>query len=142
MQQIKFHSKFAVPELKNRRRLKEFLKTIFQNEGFRLNVVDIVFCNDNDLLALNRKFLSHNYKTDILTFSLGASPVVEGEIYISIPTVRSNASYYKVPFLVELHRVVIHGILHLCGYTDSKKTLKLKMENRQEKYLDQYMAKK
>jgi rRNA maturation RNase YbeY len=138
LQQIKFHSKFPVPELKNRRQLKEFLLTIFKKEGYKLFGIDIVFCNDQELLSLNREFLSHNYKTDILTFDLGDSSQVAGEIYISVPTVRSNASFYKVPFLEELHRVVIHGILHLCGYSDTENSLKLKMEKKQEEYLLQY----
>ena len=138
MQQIKFHSKFPVPELRNRRLLKEFLLTIFKKEGYKLYGIDIVFCNDEELLSLNQRFLSHNYKTDILTFHLGNSSQVEGEIYISVPTVRSNASFYKVSFLEELHRVIIHGILHLCGYSDSENLLKLKMDKKQEKYLVQY----
>ena len=139
MEQIKFHSKFPVPELRSRRQLKEFLQNIFKKEGYTLRSIDIVFCDDEEVLALNREFLSHNYKTDILTFDLGASSQVEGEIYISVPTVRSNASFYKVPFLNELHRVLIHGVLHLCGYTDSEKPLKLKMEKKQEEYLARYL---
>ena len=138
MQQIKFHSNFPVPELRNRRLLKEFLLTIFKKEGYKLHGLEIVFCNDEELLSLNQRFLSHNYKTDILTFDLGNSSQVEGEIYISVPTVSSNASFYKVSFLEELHRVIIHGVLHLCGYSDSENSLKFKMEKKQEDYLVQY----
>ena len=86
-------------------------------EGYMLKRLDVIFCSDDFLLAMNKEHLDHDYYTDIITFPLEANPI-EAELYISIDRVKENAAGLKIPFEDELHRVIIHGVLHLCGYDD------------------------
>ena len=118
---------------RNRISVKRFIETVFKKENRRLGEISYIFCSDVDLLALNKKFLSHNYYTDILTFNLsGDSDEINAEIYISIDRIKENAVFLKTPYQQELFRVMIHGILHLCGYSDHtprKKGIMRKKEN-------------
>lgn len=84
------------------------------------NVGDItyIFCSDVYLLDINKQYLNHDYYTDIITFNYCERDIISGDIFISIDTVRSNSETYKVSFLNELYRVIIHGVLHLIGYND------------------------
>ena len=107
-------------------------------EGFTLNQLHFVFCNDDFLLSLNRKFLDHKTLTDILTFdytSENSPENLSGEIYISIDRVKENAKRFSVDFETELHRVMIHGILHLCGYRDKTNPQKKEMRKKEDFYL-------
>lgn len=88
-----------------------------ESEGHTLERIDYIFCSDEFLLKVNRAHLDHDEYTDIITFPLEEDPIV-GEIYISIDRVRENADSFGVSFEEELHRVMIHGVLHLCGYDD------------------------
>jgi probable rRNA maturation factor len=101
--------------------------------------VSYIFCTDNFLLELNQKFLGHNTLTDILTFVISEkkSPVI-GEIYISIERVKENAFEINANFSKELVRVMIHGILHLCGYEDHSAQEKKIMRHREDYYLFKY----
>jgi rRNA maturation RNase YbeY len=107
--------------LRSRNGLKQYLKKIFKQEGRSLGQLSYVFCSDEFLLEMNRNHLQHDYYTDIITFDLSddSSPVI-GEIYISIDRVRDNAAQLKTSINQELHRVIFHGALHLCGYKDKK----------------------
>lgn len=100
-----------------------------------------IFCSDEYLLGINRQFLRHDYYTDIISFNLAAKKApVEGEIYISLDRVKDNARQLKLPFKQELHRVIFHGALHLCGYKDKLRkdiTLMRKME---DFYLKKYFS--
>ena len=109
--------------VRNSSSVKRWLLKAFKSEKKKLKKLNIIFCSDKFLLGINKKFLKHNFLTDIITFQYNQkkSPV-EGEIYISIERVKSNAEQFKHSFTDELHRVLIHGALHLCGYKD--KTLK------------------
>jgi probable rRNA maturation factor len=125
--------------LNNRGKLKSFLKKIIKSKGKELVSVNYIFCSDKELLRLNNEFLNHNYYTDILTFDLSESKEkVIAEIFISLDRVRENASQFKTPIKRELHRVIIHGVLHLCGYSDKTKTEMLKMRKAEDKYLSLY----
>ena len=86
-------------------------------EGFDLERIDFIFCSDEFLLEINRKHLGHEDYTDIITFPLEENPI-EGEIYISVDRVKENAANFETKFEDELRRVMIHGVLHLCGYDD------------------------
>jgi rRNA maturation RNase YbeY len=97
-----------------------------------------VFCSDRELLKINRTFLKHDFYTDIITFDLSESKTIQGEIYISVDRVRDNARKLETTFNSELHRVIFHGALHLCGYKDKDKQSRLKMRVREEYYLNQY----
>lgn len=83
-----------------------------------IHALSFVFCSDNYLLEINQKYLNHNYFTDVITFNLSENDKIEGEVYISIERVKENARTEKITFEAELHRVMIHGILHLIGYSD------------------------
>jgi len=121
--------------------LKRFLLSIFKKEGVQVKRVDIIFCNDEYLLALNVDFLNHAYYTDTLSFILSDpdAPVI-GEIYISIDRIRANAKDYKISYQNELCQVVIHGCLHLCGYLDKPKKASLRMEKLQKLYLKEFIV--
>ncbi len=120
--------------LKNKSELKTLIRFIFKNEGVDFIKILYIFTTDESLLNFNQEFLNHDTYTDILTFTMSAYPI-SSEIYISIERVRENASKFQVPFLSELHRVIIHGILHLCGYSDNTTYLKAKMRKRENFYL-------
>lgn len=86
--------------------------------GKRVGEVAYVFCSDEKILEVNRQYLQHDYYTDIITFDYTRGDVIGGDLFISLDTVRSNAELFGKPYDEELHRVVIHGILHLCGIND------------------------
>ncbi len=88
---------------------------------------------------MNQQWLDHDTFTDIITFDLSDSSMVKGEVYISIDRVKDNARAFERPFREELHRVIFHGALHLCGYKDKSKTQKEEMRRMEQKYLDLYL---
>ena len=122
--------------LKDKLLLKTFLASVFAQENVDFKSVSYIFCTDDFLLKLNKEYLSHDTLTDILTFSLAETslPVVS-EIYISIDRVRENAATLRVSFEDELRRVMIHGILHLCGYKDKTPAQKKIMRAKEDFYL-------
>lgn len=128
--------------LKNRTRLKEFIRELFEREEQGLSRLQYVFCTDEYLLQINREFLKHDTYTDIVTFELSSDPeVTEGEIYISIDRVKENAERYEVTGNYELHRVMFHGALHLCGYKDKTKEDIELMRRKEDEYLKLYFDK-
>ena len=125
--------------LSERKRLKEFIAGIFTHNGKTLNSLTYVFCTDEYLLTVNKEFLNHDYYTDIITFDLSESPkAIDGEIYISADRIRENARQLGVTIRQELHRVVFHGALHLCGFTDKKAMDKEIMRSEEDKNLRLY----
>ena len=123
---VRFHFLSAAPSLKRRTELKQFIVRLFNKEKKKLEGLTYIFCSDEYLLGINRDFLQHDYYTDIITFDLSEGPATTGEIYISIDRVKDNAKQLGLPFYQELHRVIFHGALHLCGYKD-KKPVDIKM---------------
>jgi probable rRNA maturation factor len=121
--------------LAERTRLKAFIEKIFRSERKPLFGLNYVFCSDKELLKINQDFLHHDFYTDIITFDLSEGPAIQGEIYISIERVRDNASKLGVSFKSELHRVIFHGALHLCGYRDKSKIEAKKMREKENFYL-------
>jgi probable rRNA maturation factor len=103
--------------------------------------LNYIFCTDEYLLQVNRDFLQHDYYTDIITFDLSdTSKRVSGEIYISVDRVKDNALTQGVSFTEELHRVIFHGALHLCGYKDKKPAEVKAMRSAEDKYLELYFS--
>ena len=96
----------------------EWIKAVFISEGKRFEEINYIFCDDEYLLKINREYLNHDYYTDIITFDNSISSLIMSDIYISAERVKENASHYVVDFMDELRRVMIHGVLHLCGYKD------------------------
>jgi len=129
--------------LKNRTGLKAFIKNLFVREGQGLRNLQYVFCSDEYLLQINQQFLNHDTLTDIVTFELGENPdVTEGEIYISVERVKENALKFKVTEEHELHRVIFHGALHLCGFKDKTKEQSALMREKENEYLELYFGMK
>ena len=124
---------------KERKRLKTFIAAIFKKEKTALNSLSFIFCADAYLLGINQQFLKHNYYTDIISFNLaGKKEAIAGEIYISLDRVRDNAKSLRIPLNTELHRVIFHGVLHLCGYKDKKTTEIALIRAREDFYLRLY----
>lgn len=120
--------------LKERRKLKVFIPTIFELNNKVAGNISFVFCSDQYLLGINKEFLNHDYFTDIITFDLTPKKQkeIDSEIYISVDRVKENAKSNAVSIVLELNRVIFHGILHLCGYgdkTSSQKKLMTLMED-------------
>ena len=116
--------------------IKKWLKGTLENEGFTLGEINYIFCSDNYILKINKDYLNHNYFTDIITFNYNEGKKVNADIFISINTVKSNANSRKIDFDNELHRVMVHGILHLVGYNDKTSTQQIEMTSKEDYYLN------
>lgn len=119
--QVLFHFIDVKPFLRNRRLLRKWVILVCAKNGVGLTSVSFNFCSDAHLLEMNRTFLKHDYLTDIITFDLGTQKSICGDIYISIDRVKDNSAEFGYSITNELHRVMIHGVLHLCGYKDKSK---------------------
>jgi rRNA maturation RNase YbeY len=108
-------------KLKDKTKLKQWIKSVTEKEKHTLGTINYIFCSDEELLEINIKHLDHNTYTDIITFDYTESKKISSDIFISVDRVSENAEKFKVTFDEELHRVMIHGILHLCGYKDKSK---------------------
>jgi rRNA maturation RNase YbeY len=116
-----------------------FITSIFQNEKTLVKDLNIIFCSDEFLLNINREYLQHDYLTDIITFEISNDDNgITAEIYISIESVKKNASDYQSTMKNELHRVIFHGVLHLCGYKDKTKKDIVLMRSKEDNYLNYY----
>lgn len=111
--------------------------SIFKSEKKKVENLTYIFSTNRIITALNKKFLNHNYQTDILTFSITNNPL-QAEIYISIEKIRENSILYNCTFKEELLRVMFHGILHLCGYDDNSSKQKKEMRKKEDYYLKLY----
>lgn len=115
---VSYHTEDCTLRFGNRRAVSRWIADTIAAEGRKRGDIAVIFCSDDYLLEINRKHLEHDYYTDIITFDYGEGEWVSGDLFISIDTVHSNAQEYGVSFGQELHRVIIHGVLHLCGYGD------------------------
>ena len=122
-------------EYKNKLANNRWLKMVAESEICRLGDINIIFCSDPYILNINLQYLSHDYYTDIITFDYSQKPVISGDLFISVDTVRENASFYGTEFTEELHRVIVHGILHLIGYDDHTDEDTAVMRSKENYYL-------
>lgn len=127
---IEFYSETAF-ELTNAEQITTWISNIVQEENHELGEVVYIFCDDAYLHKLNVKFLDHDTLTDIISFDNSLGKQIHGEIYISIERVRENANDFSQSFTDELHRVIIHGILHFCGYKDKTEVEANLMRNKE-----------
>ncbi|MBQ7489275.1 MAG: rRNA maturation RNase YbeY [Bacteroidales bacterium] len=111
---------------------KRWLSAIADSEGYRVGEINYIFCDDDYLLKLNLQYLQHDTLTDIITFDYVEGNVLNGDIYISIERVIENSSIFSVPFEQELHRVLSHGLFHLCGYKDKTDEEAAEMRKKEE----------
>lgn len=102
----------------NKSEIRNWVKNVAELHSKRLGPVSYIFCDDNKILEVNKQFLQHDYYTDIITFDYTEGDKISGDLFISLDTVRTNAEQFGQDYNTELHRVIIHGILHLCGIND------------------------
>ena len=106
-----------------------------KSEEHSLEEINYIFCDDDYLHKLNVEFLNHDTLTDIISFDYSVGKIIQGDVFISVERVKENASDFEVPFLEELHRVIIHGVLHYCGYKDKTPKDSLLMREKENFYL-------
>ena len=116
-------------------KVREWIKKVAASYGKRVGEIAYFFCNDEKILAVNREYLQHDYYTDIITFDYCQGNRLSGDLFISLDTVRSNAELLGNDYYTELHRVIIHGVLHLCGIKDKGPGEREKMEAAEDKAL-------
>ena len=109
-----------------------WIRAVADQYGFSVGELNYIFCDDEKILAVNREFLQHDYYTDVITFDYTTRTRVNGDIYISLDTVATNAEQVGAPFLHELHRIIIHGLLHLTGQADKTPETKAQMTAKEE----------
>ena len=115
-----------------RRRVNQWIRRIAAKYGKKVGDLNYMFVDDERILKANKKFLKHNYYTDVITFDNSEGNVIQGDIMISVDTVRSNAESLGITFDAELDRVIIHGVLHMCGLKDNTKAEKAQMREAEE----------
>ena len=102
----------------SKRDTNKWLRTVAATYHYKIGDVAYIFCDDEKILEVNRQYLHHDYYTDVITFDYTEGNIINGDIFISLDTVRSNSTQFGTPYDTELHRVIVHGILHLCGIND------------------------
>lgn len=133
---ISFHSEEIDFNLDNQEKVIDWLIQSSRKENQSIGQVDFILCSDDYLLEINKEHLNHDYYTDIITFPLGADPI-EANVFISVDRVMENAQLYKVNLVDELHRVIIHGVLHLFGYKDKTEDEQITMRSKEDYFLAQ-----
>ncbi len=129
--EIKYH-------LKNKLKVKNWVKTILDTEGKNAGDITYVFCSDEYLLSMNEKYLKHDTLTDIITFDYSETDFLSGDIFISVERVKENAVSFNTTFNQELGRVMAHGVLHLSGYKDKNSEDKKVMRSKEDFYLTSF----
>ncbi|SRR5690554_5961791 len=134
--QINFFQKNIHFEWNQEEAIRHWMVSTIQKEKPDLSIgeISVIFCSDDYLLDINRRYLDHDYYTDIITFPFEENPL-SGELYISIDRIKENASDLGIDFKLELARVIIHGVLHLCGYSDGTDDEQSKMRSLEDFYL-------
>jgi rRNA maturation RNase YbeY len=136
MPQIFFIEEDISYKLKNKKQVRQWIKDTILAEGFKLNELTYIFCSDNYLLQINQQYLDHDTYTDIITFdNADKDKVITGDIFISIDRIHENADRFNQLVVDELHRVIIHGVLHLLGYKDKTPEDNKKMTQKEDQYL-------
>ena len=126
-----------MPTIK-RREISSWIKSVSALYGKRVGDIAYIFCNDDRILEVNNEYLGHNYYTDIITFDYTEADRIGGDIFISLDTVRSNAEQFGQSYESELRRVIIHGILHLCGIDDKGPGEREQMEAAEDRALSMF----
>ena len=131
---VYFHNEDVKLEV-NSSELSTWIKNAVNSLGYIVGDLNVIFCSDECLKEINIKYLNHDYYTDIITFDYCVEKIVSGDLYISIDRVKENSKIFNESFINELNRVVIHGVLHLCGYNDKTEADQKIMRNLENKYL-------
>ncbi len=115
--------------------IQKWISSVIESKGYTVGTINYIFCSDEYLLVLNQRYLDHDTYTDIITFDYTVDSVISGDIFISVDRVRDNAASYNKTFENELQRVIIHGILHLCGQEDKNESDNIQMHAQEDLYL-------
>ena len=124
--------------LRDKRKIASWLKAVAQEEGYALGDVTYIFCSSEVHRKMNIDFIGHDYFTDVITFDysdLKGEGIVSGDIFIDVDTVKDNARIYGATFTSEMHRIIVHGVLHLCGQKDKTPRANAEMHRKEDKYL-------
>lgn len=135
MAPIEFHSEHPDFNFDRQNDLSDWIQKACKEEKVEIAQLDFIFCSDDDLLEINNKHLGHNYLTDVITFPYSEGETIEGDVFISIDRVKDNAKDLDIEWFDELCRVLIHGVLHLCGYSDKLEVEQAEMRRKEDYYL-------
>ena len=140
MPAIKFYNDDCKYRFAERRKVREWLVAAAAEEGYAITEISYIFCSARRLLEMNRQYLGHDYYTDVITFDYSdrKAGCVSGDIFIDVETVADNAAEYGATFREEMLRVVVHGLLHLCGQGDKTPRTNAQMHRKEDKYLLKY----
>lgn len=133
---IKFFTEDTKFNLRNKNLIKNWVNSVITSVNKETGNINFIFTSDKYLLKINKEYLSHKYYTDIITFNYCENEIISGDIFISIETVKNNSSRFNVTIIEELHRVIIHGILHLLGFDDQSDEEKAVMREKENYYLE------
>ena len=117
--------------------VSKWLESLILSEQKKIGDINYIFCDDEYLLQVNREYLQHDYYTDIISFDYVKGKTISGDIFVSLPRVSENAEAISKDFESELHRVLAHGVLHLCGYKDKTDEEITEMRNKEDFYISQ-----
>ncbi len=137
MMRIEFYSENDF-NLQDEDRFRDWLERVARSEERSIGEISFVFCDDDYLLEINQKFLQHDTYTDIITFDNSVGKILNADIYISTDRVIENADLYEVKFVEELRRVMVHGVLHLCGYKDRTSEEKREMRTMEDEKIKMF----
>ena len=124
----------SFPKIK-RRETTKWIKHVAEVHNRKIACITYIFCSDEEILRINNAYLNHDYYTDIITFDYSENDCISGDLFISLDTVKTNAEKFKTDYCEELHRVIIHGILHLCGFKDKTEKEEKQMRKKEEEAL-------
>ena len=126
--------------LASKREIRAWLLSVLEQEQKKTGEISFIFCSDEYLLTLNKQYLNASYLTDVITFDYCEDDFISGDIFISVDRVKENAKLYQQTTSKEMHRVILHGVLHLCGYKDKTEKEIQQMREKEEYYLQQFTA--
>ncbi len=135
---IQYISEGVTPPALQKQRTNRWIKETAAEYGKKAGDVAYIFCSDERILEVNKQYLQHDYYTDIITFDYSEGQIISGDIFISVDTVKTNAEEYGVSFEQELNRILIHGILHLCGQDDKTPELRLEMTRKENLAIERF----
>jgi rRNA maturation RNase YbeY len=133
---ILFHTVDVDFNLPQKRIIKKWIGEVIASYNFKVGDINYIFCSDAEILKVNIQYLNHNYYTDIITFPYTVNNIISADMYISIHTVDDNAKKFNQTFIRELNRVMVHGVLHLVGYSDSTDIEQKEMRLNEDKSLE------
>jgi probable rRNA maturation factor len=138
---IRFFLHHVNYRITGKKEIRTCVNDILTDHFKKVGNINIILTCDKYLLEINKKYLRRNYLTDIITFDFSEEEIISGDLYISIERIRENAGLFKVSSKIELFKVIIHGILHLAGYSDKTKMKKTKMTEMEDLYIRKYYKK-